>query len=222
MSKVYIKLLIILTLFLSSIVLGEEKSVKSISLPDSFEAITAPITLSVNSILYNQKMEKTSLENFDNRFIIVHFWASWCMDCNIELIAINNLQKEFRKKSLVVVAISEDFKGVDAIDQYFTKYKIDYLDIYLDKKNKIYQDLMINHLPATYLIDMNGKVIARSKPNKLIDWNNQSIKDFLEEKVSKYQLLPPEFKKIRDKYEAPKQKNKKATKTIKKNKLFIN
>lgn len=220
MDRVYIKLLIILTLFLSSFAHAEAKIIAPTIPSEFFELVKKPITLSINSIFYNQKMEKTSLENFDNRFIIVHFWASWCMDCNIELIALNNLQKEFRKKALLVVAISEDFKGIEAIDSYFTKYKLEYLDIYLDKKSKIYQSLMINHLPATYLIDSNGKVIARSIPGKKIDWNDQAIKDYLEEKVSKYQLLPPEFKKIRDKYEAPKQEKK--VKNIQKNKLFIN
>lgn len=228
MSKVYIKLFIILTFFLSSFSLADEKLNKELDLPEGFEPIKAPIILPLSSVFYNQKDAKISIEDFDNRFIIVHFWASWNMDCEVELIALNNLQKEFRKKALLVLALSEDFKGIEAIDKYFIKHKIDYLDIYLDKKNKIYNKLAINHLPVTFLIDFNGKIIARSKPNKMINWNDQEIKYYLEEKVSKYNLLPPEYKKPREEYIPPKKienkdnVNKKNNMITKKNKLFIN
>ena len=171
----------------------------------------------------------TNKENYDNRFIIVHFWASWCMECQGELLALNKLQKEFRKKALLVFAISEDFKGIGAIDEYFTKHQIDYLDLYSDKKSKIYQSLNVNHLPVSYLVDFDGKVIAQSIPGSIVDWNNEELKEYLEAKVSKYQLLPPEFKKSRDKYEPPKQAVENKTldqknKETKKNKshLFIN
>jgi thiol-disulfide isomerase/thioredoxin len=222
MNRVYLKLYLLLILFLPISGYAEIKSATAVALPEFFEEIKTPIKLTSTSLFYNQKMEKTSLENFDNRFLIVHFWASWCMDCNLELVALNNLQKEFRKKALQVIAISEDYKGIEAVDAYFTKYKIDYLDIFLDKKGKIYQGLMLNHLPVSYLIDFNGKVVARSIPGKVIDWNDQMMKDYLEDKVSQYQLLPPEFKKIREKYEAPKETNNKNSKNNKKNKLFIN
>jgi len=52
------------------------------TLPSFLQKVESPIPLSIESIFYNQKMEKKSLEIFDNRFIIVHFWASWCMDCH--------------------------------------------------------------------------------------------------------------------------------------------
>ncbi len=228
-SKVYSNWLIILILFLSSYAHTEEttkKIPKAVTLPSFLQEVTKPIGLSATSVFYNQLDEKKSLENFDNRFIIVHFWASWCMECQNELLVLNKLQKEFRKKALLIFAISEDFKGIGAVDEYFTKHQIDYLDIYIDKKSKIYQSLNVNHLPVSYLIDFDGKVIAQSNPGTIIDWNDEELKEFLEAKVSKYQLLPPEFKKPRDKYESPKKPElpNKITKQDKKNKsnLFIN
>ncbi len=232
MGKVYSNWLIILILFLSSFSCAQEaikKDQKIVTLPPFLQEITKPIGLSTTSVFYNQLDEKKSLENYDNRFIIVHFWASWCMECQGELLALNKLQKEFRKKALLVFAISEDFKGIGAIDEYFTKHQIDYLDLYSDKKSKIYQSLNVNHLPVSYLVDFDGKVIAQSIPGTIVDWNNEELREYLEAKVSKYQLLPPEFKKSRDKYEPPKQAVENKTldqknKETKKNKsnLFIN
>jgi len=148
------------------------------------------------------------------------------MDCTGELIALNNLQKDFRKKALLVLTISEDFKNVEAIDKFFIKYKIDYLDIYFDKKNKIYESLGIHHLPASYLLDFNGNIIARSIPGIPVNWEDPELKRYLDEKTTAIQLLPPEFKKLRDKYEPPKEvktkaQQKKKTKS-KKEEIFIN
>lgn len=206
--RIYTKLLFISVLFLSSIISAEEnivdESINTKNIPSSLQKISSPISLSVDSIFYNHKMEKRSLENFDNRFIILHFWASWCMNCQSELIALNKLQKEFRKKALTVIVISEDFRGISAIDSFFAKHQIDYLDIYLDKKNTIYNKLKVNHLPVSYLIDFDERIIARSQPGIPVDWDNEELKEFLEYKVSKHQLLPPEFKTTREPYIPPK------------------
>ena len=165
---------------------------------------------------YTQNNQATNLDNFDNRFIVLHFWASWCMDCSIEIAKLNLLQKEFRKKSLLVIAVSEDYKDVSEIDKYFIKNKIDYLDIYIDKKNDIYQYLMLNNLPTSYLIDFNGNMIAKSKPGKKIDWTSDDMLDYFEEKVSKLQLLPPEYKKEREKFVEPEVKAETKKKKVKK------
>lgn len=229
--KIYTTLLFISVLFFSSIVSGEttqeinsNEPIKEQNIPSFFKKVTSPISLSIDSIFYNQDMEKKSLDNFENHFIIIHFWASWCMDCQSELIALNRLQKEFRKKALMVITISEDFKGISAIDTFFTKHKIDYLDIYLDKKKAIYNKLMINHLPVSYLMDFDGKIIARSTPGVPIDWDNEELKEYLEYKVSQRQLLPPEYKTVRKEYIPPKiiTPDPATQKPKEKSKLFIN
>lgn len=209
--KLYTKLFFISALFFPFIVSAEEttaitseKLPKEQNIPSFLQKVVSPLSLSVNSIFYNQNMEKKSLENFDDHFIIIHFWASWCMDCQRELISLNKLQKDFKKKALMVIAISEDFKGISAIDRFFTEHKIEYLDIYLDKKKSIYDKLKINHLPASYLMDFDGKIIASSHPGIPVDWENEELKEYLEYKVSQHQLLPPEFKTIRKEYIPPK------------------
>ncbi len=245
MLRIYTKLLFISVLFFSSIVSAEapqetppeqplsseetqktppENPLRTQNIPSIFQKVTSPISLSIDSIFYNQDMEKKTLDNFENHFIIIHFWASWCMDCQSELIALNRLQKEFRKKALMVIVISEDFKGIPAIDKFFTKHQIDYLDIYLDKKKSIYNKLMINHLPASYLMDFDGKIIAKSTPGVPIDWDNEELKEYLEYKVSQRQLLPPEYKTVRKEYIPPKivEPDPIPEKPKEKSKLFIN
>ena len=140
--RICINWLSVITIFFSFYSFAEVQEETTLEesspIPSFLQEVTSPIALSTDSIFYNQKMKKKSLENFENRFIIVHFWASWCMDCQSKWIALNRLQKDFRKKALLVIALSEDFRGIKTIDDFFIKHKIDYLDIYVDKKNTIY------------------------------------------------------------------------------------
>lgn len=221
------RIIVILVFFISSGVYADQVSEQPAQLPEFFEKINEPISLSSASVFYNQDYEKRTLDAFENRFIIVHFWASWCMECKEELVLLDKLQKFFRKKSLLVITISEDFKGAKAVDEYFTKNKIEYLDIYLDKGSKLYQSLGVNFLPISYLIDFDGRVVASSKPGVTVNWDDATLVKYLDEKVRSYQLLPPEFKRMRDKYEEPKEdkekKSKKETKQVtKKPSIFIN
>lgn len=228
MGKIFKRYYFILMLLFSCVAFADQVTEKPAKLPSFFKAVQDPINFSATSVFYNQQMERRTLEDFDNRFIIIHFWASWCIECKEELITLDKLQKYFRKKALLVIAISEDFKIPKVLDEYFTKNKIEYLDIYFDKKNKIYQGLGINYLPVTYLMDFNGNIIAHSMPGIPIDWDDPELIKFLDEKSNQHQLLPPEFKKVRDKYEEPKeveQKNKKPKKEEnkkKKSSIFIN
>lgn len=214
MKRLYLNLLIMLFFFSNNVYGGSIP----LELSQYFDEVTKQDHALINANFYTQNQIATSLDNFDNRFIILHFWASWCMDCSIELKELDALQKEFRKKSLLVIAITEDYKDLEEVDKYYKKHEVEYLDIYLDKKNALYQHLMLNNLPVSYLIDFNGNIIAKSKVGKKIDWTSEAMLDFLESKVSKLQLLPPEFKKQREKYEPVKDKkdDKEKKKKIKK------
>ena len=205
MVRVYIKLALLTMFFFDNIAFAKAK----IDIPPGFEKVESQPNLSINSIFFNQNMEKLIPENIDNRFFIIHFWSTWCMECVAEMIELDKLQKEFRKKPVVIIAASEDFKGIEAIDNFYKKHKIEYLDIYLDKKSKLFQGLALNHLPVTYLIDFNGKVIARSTPGTAVDWRDPNLKEYFEEKLQLYQLLPPEYKKPREKYIKPDPKGEK-------------
>lgn len=229
MKGLYLACIFILTNFCAALAQSEQTKnipIKLSNLSQYFEASTLPSSVINSSIFYNQSHEKRSFENFDRRFIIVHFWASWCMECKRELSALNKLQKDFRKKALLVLAISEDFKPVKDIDDFYAKNKIDYLDIYIDKKRHIYETLNINHLPASFLFDIDGNLIAQSKPRNEVDWQDEDLLKFINENIAKIPLLPPEYKLERDKFEAPKEEVKKTISktqtTNNQKKIFIN
>lgn len=95
------------------------------------------------------------------QFIVVDFWASWCSDCrkaNKEMVKLNETAQN---ANLLIVGIALDTdttKWLKAIE----KDKINYLQLSdpngFDAKTALL--FGVEQLPATYLFDKTGKLIA--------------------------------------------------------------
>ena len=131
---------------------------------------------------FDQEGNKVSLDQFEGKTILVSFWASWCGSCIEELPSLDILQKDFRKLPFEVVAISEDFKGIEAAKDHFEKYEIRHLKLYHDYKNALFKSMEVIGLPTTFLIDPNGKIKVIFKGN--IKWHDDSIRNILLSEVA--------------------------------------
>ena len=130
---------------------------------------------------FNSKSEKLNFDMFEDKAIIVHFWATWCQHCFYELKKIDNLHKKYRKKPLQIITISEDFKKESAVEEYFQKHNIKNLEIYLDPKNILFKQLKMETIPSSIILDKEHKVISIINDN--VDWDSKEILETIEEIV---------------------------------------
>lgn len=123
---------------------------------------------------------KRKFEEFEGNVLLVHFWATWCGQCVSEMVDLNRLQKEFKKLPFKVITISEDFKGIKIVQQFFEHHGINNLDIYLDQKTALFNEFKIIGLPTTIIFDheynqimrFNGPVKWQSKKEELLKYIN--------------------------------------------------
>ena len=71
------------------------------------------------------------------------------------------LQKELGSDQFEVVAISVDRKGAEASSAFLKETGADALKLYVEPTTKIVDDLQAAGLPATILIDRQGREIGR-------------------------------------------------------------
>jgi thiol-disulfide isomerase/thioredoxin len=117
------------------------------------------------------------LEEFDGSVVLVSMWASWCHVCVNELPELDLLQKKFLKKPIKILALSEDFKGIDKVKEFYQQYHIKYLDAYLDLKNAIFNQLGVVSLPTSFLVNSSGYIIAKITGE--VDWADEKINQLL-------------------------------------------
>ena len=123
---------------------------------------------------YDYENKKYLLEDFDDNIVILHFWATWCTVCVNELPELDRLKKDFKKNPVKIIAISEDFKACDTVKDFYSNFNIKNLDIYMDKKNKLFNAFNIVGLPTTIFINKKNMEIGRVSGK--LDWYNEELR----------------------------------------------
>lgn len=100
---------------------------------------------------------------FGARLTILHFWASWCVPCRVELPALAALQSDLGRRGVRVVAVSIDRLGWDAIDRTTSKLGVRDLELYHDRDREAAVALGVAALPTTILVDAQGREVARMR-----------------------------------------------------------
>lgn len=102
---------------------------------------------------------KVSLKDFRGKVVFLNFWATWCESCREEMPSMERLYGEFKGKGLEVVAVNVKEKRQDAL-AFARQLKLTY-PVLLDTEGEVGLLYGAFGLPATYVIDRKGVVLAR-------------------------------------------------------------
>ncbi len=127
--------------------------------------------------------KKLSLKNYRGKLVFLNFWATWCTFCREEMPAMENLYREFRSSGFVIVAVNVKDKRQDAL-AFVKELKLSY-PIMLDPDGEIGLLYGAWGMPATYLIDEKGMVLARLWGPA--DWYSPSARGLIKALLEKKQ-----------------------------------
>lgn len=120
-------------------------------------APAAPVTTAFTDEEKNQK----TFADFEGKYVLVNFWATWCAPCRHEMPSLNKLQADLGGENFEVVTIATGHNPVPAIRTFFSKAEITDLPILLDPKQDLARQMSVFGLPATIILDPQGREIAR-------------------------------------------------------------
>lgn len=105
-----------------------------------------------------------SLKESLGKITLIDFWASWCKPCRMENPNVVALYKDYHDKGLNIIGVSldkegdmEKWKEAIATDN-LTWTQVSNLKFWNDPIARLYN---IEAIPATFLLDENGKIIAK-------------------------------------------------------------
>ena len=104
----------------------------------------------------------TSLKSALGKLTLIDFWASWCGPCRKENPNVVALYKEFHAKGLNIIGVSLDEKA-DKWKEAIAKDQLTWTHISNLKgwEDPIARRYHVDGIPATFLLDEKGVVIAR-------------------------------------------------------------
>lgn len=111
--------------------------------------------------------------------VLLNLWATWCAPCVVEMPLLDELAAELGD-DVLVLTVSEDMKGAEAVVPFFEARGFDNLPRWMDPRN----DLAIAYgggaaLPLTVLYDAEGKEVWRVMGG--FDWGSTEAREMVAE-----------------------------------------
>ena len=103
-----------------------------------------------------------SLAQFRGRTVLLNVWATWCAPCRKEMPTLDALQEKRGGPDFEVVALSIDNAGPAAVRKFYEEVGVRHLRIYNDATTQVTAALSVVGVPATLLIDREGREIGRA------------------------------------------------------------
>jgi len=121
--------------------------------------------------------KKLSLSDFKGKYVLVDFWASWCVPCRKGNPHLKEIYKKYNSKGFEVICVADDDSSPDKWKDAVAKDGIEMFHHILrglkrvgnqfDRSNSIADRYAVHVLPTKYLIDKEGKIIGKVDNDQL-------------------------------------------------------
>lgn len=105
--------------------------------------------------------EPVTIADFRGKVILVNLWATWCAPCLKEMPSLDRLQAKLGGDGFLVLTVSSDRSGSEAVLPFFERTKIVNLTPYYDPQNAVGRAVGTPGLPTSILVDASGAEIGR-------------------------------------------------------------
>ena len=112
-----------------------------------------------------------SLSSYKGKVVILNFWATWCPPCRAEMPSMETLYQRFKNQGLEILAVDLGEERSE-VQQFINNNRYTF-PVLLDLDGKNITRYGVSGIPTTYILDREGKIIARIVGS--IQWDNPKI-----------------------------------------------
>ena len=116
--------------------------------------------------------EKVQLAALKGKIIFLNFWATWCGPCREEMPSMEALYRHYKETDFLFLTISINSGGREPVRKFIERHRYR-IPILLDPAGKTLELFEISRIPATLIIDRNGRMIGRVIGPR--DWSSPEV-----------------------------------------------
>ena len=120
-----------------------------------------------------------NLKDYHHRFVLLNFWATWCVPCLKEMPDLEKAYQIMGSKKLIVLAVGMG-EDKSSISRFAEKHEFTFPMI-ADSTLEIARLYGVENIPITYLINPEGIIIGRALGIR--DWASQELIEFMDSKL---------------------------------------
>ena len=121
--------------------------------------LTASQAGAVDYELPDMEGQMQSLDQYQGKWVIVNYWATWCGTCMKELPDLVSMHENNKDKDIVVVGVNFESISSDQLKAFVAEQSIPY-PVLRSEPVPVTAIGKVPALPTTYIIDPDGKVVA--------------------------------------------------------------
>lgn len=111
-----------------------------------------------------------SVANYKGKIVLIDFWATWCGPCVHEMPNVLKTYEKYHDKGFEIIGISLD-KDKEKLVAFLKSNNVQWPQ-YFDGngwQNKLAVQYGVHSIPSTYLLDREGKIIAKKLRGEALD-----------------------------------------------------
>lgn len=108
-----------------------------------------------------------ALSDLRGKYVVLNFWASWCIPCKDEAPLLERAWGEYRDRGLVVVGVNIQDLEPEA-RKFIAATRATYPNV-RDRDGRVHQAYGTTGVPETFFINPEGRIV-RKFPGAAVEW----------------------------------------------------
>lgn len=112
------------------------------------------------------------LAQWQGKWVVLNFWATWCAPCRKEMPSLLRLQQAM--PDIAVLPVATGRNAVEGIQRFYEEAAVTALPVLRDPRSDFARPMGVMGLPVTVILNPEGKEVARLIGDA--EWDSDSAK----------------------------------------------